>query len=380
MLCLLNFRNYELDYALEYPEAVQEYKITAKTPLHGDFERWFFHNDFQSIYIILSRVFNALYDISLSIEMTFNPNWYITDGEIDKEVNISVSEGFNFLKSCYNDEDHDLLESEIYESLNFLRKVMNELSPIISSLQKKDTKTALILLRSLFSLDLRFYFSDKKKPKFSELIDIHSNKEPHLSELFDILLCQTSYEHIFRASHFEFNINDKNDIEFDFRPNPEYKSGIVRINKVAGFGSLIYELMSKYHHNAFPSQLIPGMRTHGDNEFSVLNSILSIVSLELLFISAKKIEKSFHIEKTESGVPLSKILTQIMQEGSDTPERKFPEHSFHQNISTLRYNLWTFFIFRDKIKHHYENVIKQFISHLKEKGGYSPTINLIYTP
>ena len=82
-------------------------------------------------------------------------------------------------------------------------------------------------------------------------------------------------------------------IEFDFRPNPEYQSGVVSINKVAGFGSLIYELMCKYHHNAFPPQLIPGMRMHGDNEFSVLNSILAIVSLELLFISAEKIEKVF---------------------------------------------------------------------------------------
>ena len=122
------------------------------------------------------------------------------------------------------------------------------------------------------------------------------------------------------------------------------------------------------------------MRIHGHNEFRALNSILSVVSLELLFMSMNKIEKSFHIEKTESGVPLSRILTQIMQDGSDRSKKKFPEHSFHTNLMMLRYNLWSFFIFKDKIKHHYENVIKQFISHLKEKGEYSAAINLIYTP
>ena len=108
-------------------------------------------------------------------------------------------------------------------------------------------------------------------------------------------------------------------------------------------GSLLYELMSKYHHNAFPYQLIPGMRIHGHNEFRALNSILSVVSLELLFMSMNKIEKSFHIEKTESGVPLSRILTQIMQDGSDRSKKKFPEHSFHTNLMMLRYNLWSFF-------------------------------------
>ena len=380
MLGLLNFRNYELDYAIEYPEAIKQDEMTAKTPLNRNFEGWFFHNDFQSIYIILSKVFNDLYDISLSIEMTFNSNSYITDGKIDTDVGTCLSEGFSSLKSYYSDKDYTLLEDEISESLNFLRRVMNELSPIISFLQKRDTKTALILLRSLFSLDLRFYFSDKKKPKFSELIDIHSNQESHLSELFDILLRKSSYEHIFRATNFGFNVSDNNVIEFDFRPNPEYQSGFVHINNIAGLGSLLYELMSKYHHNAFPYQLIPGMRIHGHNEFRALNSILSVVSLEFLFMSTNKIEKSFHIEKTESGVPLSRILTQIMQDGSDRSKKEFPEHSFHTNLMMLRYNLWSFFIFRDKIKHHYENVIKQFISHLKEKGEYSSAINLIYTP
>ena len=378
MLGLLNFRNYELDYAIEYPEAIKQDEMTAKTPLNRNFEGWFFHNDFQSIYIILSKVFNDLYDISLSIEMTFNSNSYITDGKIDTDVGTCLSEGFSSLKSYYSDKDYTLLEDEISESLNFLRRVMNELSPIISFLQKRDTKTALILLRSLFSLDLRFYFSDKKKPKFSELIDIHSNEESYLSEFFDILLQKSSYEHIFQANNFEFNVSANNEIEFDFRPNLEYQRGVIRINKVTGLGSLIYELMSKYHHNAFPPQLIPGMRMHGDNKFSVLNSILSVVSLELLFISMEKIEKSFHIEKTESGVPLSKILTQIMQDGSDLSQRKFPEHSFHQNIMILRYNLWSFFMFRDKIKSHYVNVIERLILRLKERDSYSPVLNLIY--
>ncbi len=390
MLALLNFKNYQLDYAIEYPDAIKRCEMTATTRLNKDFEGWFFHSDFQSIYIILSKVFNALYDISLSIEMTFNPNSYITDVEIDEDVNMILSEGFNSLKSNYNDKDNTLLEDEISESLNFLRRVMNELSPIVSFLQSRDTKTALILLRALFSLDLRFYFSinqNNKKPKFSELIDIHSSKECYLSELYDMLLEKNTYEHIFQAKNFKFEVIDykasdnseKKKIEFDFRPNPEYQSEVIRSKeKVAGFGSLIYELMCMYHHNAFPPQLIPGMRMHGNTDFSVLNSILSVVSLELLFMSAEKIEKSFHIEKTESGVPLSKILTQIMQEGSDLSQRKFPEHSFHQNIMILRYNLWNFFIFRDKIKHHYESIINQFILHLKEKGGYDSALHLIY--
>ena len=377
MLSLLNFRNYKLEYAIEYPEAIKQYEMTTKTSLNRDFEGWFCHNDFQSIYIILSKIFNALYDISLSVEMTFNPNWYIVDGKIDQEADISLGEGFDFLKSHYNAEDYALLEGEVYQSLNFLHKVMNELSPVVSFLQRRDTKTALILLRALFSLDLRFYFSNESKPKFSELIDTHSNKEPYLLKFFDVLLQKNSYEHIFRASGFGFYVGNKK-IKFDFRPSIQYPKKTVSIDNIYGFGSLIHGLMPKYHHNAFPQPLIPGMRKYGDNEFSVLNSILSIVSLELLFMATDQIEKSFHIEKTEAGVPLSKILTQIMQEGSDPSKRQFPEHSFHQNIMTLRANLWWFFIFRDKIKHHYENVIKQFIFHLEEKGNYNPVTHLIY--
>lgn len=390
MLDLLNFRNYELEYATEYPDAIKQYEMTANTNLNRDFERWFFHNDFQSIYIILSTVFNALYDISLSIEMTFNPNWYMTDEGIDKEALTSIYEGFESLQSYYNEEDYALLEDEISESLNFLCRVMNELSPIVSFLQKRDTKTALLLLRSLFSLDLRFYFSDENKIKFSDLIDTHSKQEAYLLKLFDVLLQKNSYDHIFQAHNFLFKVIDykasdnseKKEIKFDFRPDPryqEYRRGVVCVNNIAGLGSLIYELMAKYHHNAFPPQLMPGMSRHRGNDFSVLNSILSVVSLELLFISAEKIEKSFRIEKIESGIPLSKILTQVMQEGSNSSENQFSEHSFHQNISTLRGNLWFFFLFRDKIKLHYESVIKQFIAHLEEKGSYqSPHLNTTY--
>ena len=201
--------------------------------------------------------------------------------------------------------------------------------------------------------------------------------ESHLSKLFEVLREKNSYEHIFRASDFRFNV-DGNKIKFDFRPNPEYDRGTVSINKVTGFGSLLHGLMSKYHHNAFPQSFIPGMREYSGNEFSVLNSILSIVSLELLFMATDKIEKSFHIKKTEAGVPISEILNQVMQEGSDLSKKQFPEHSFHQNIVTLRANLWSFFLFRDEIKHHYKNVIKQFILHLKEEGNYTPVINLVY--
>ena len=35
-------------------------------------------------------------------------------------------------------------------------------------------------------------------------------------------------------------------------------------------------------------------------------------------------------------------------------------------------------MFRDKIKNHYESVIKRFILHLEEKGRYNPVLHLIY--
>ena len=34
MLSLLNFRNYELEYAIEYPEAIKRYKMTSRTPFN----------------------------------------------------------------------------------------------------------------------------------------------------------------------------------------------------------------------------------------------------------------------------------------------------------------------------------------------------------
>ena len=205
MLALLNFHNYELDYAIEYPESIEQYKMRADYNLGRDFKNWVFHSDFQSLYIVLAKVFNALYDISQLIEMTFNPNWYmdrdsnfsITDKN-KKELNEAsncLDEGFGFLKSNYGDEDYTRLENEITESLNFLRQLMNGLSSIVSFLQKRDTRTALLLLRSLFSLNLRFYLSNEKKPKISELIDTYSNKKSYLSGyLLGVLFEQNFYE------------------------------------------------------------------------------------------------------------------------------------------------------------------------------------------
>ena len=71
MLSLLNFRNYELDYAIEYPEAISQYKMTTRTRLSSDFEGWFFHNDFQSIYILYSALL-----ISDFWYLFFKPTWF----------------------------------------------------------------------------------------------------------------------------------------------------------------------------------------------------------------------------------------------------------------------------------------------------------------
>ena len=174
-------------------------------------------------------------------------------------------------------------------------------------------------------------------------------------------------------------------IGFDFRHDYEKfkinfekpEKGTVIVPNVDGFGSWIHELMAKYHHHAFPPVLIPGMaRRH--NDFSVLNSILSITSLELLFIAIEKIEESFHIERVESGVPLSQILCYIIQDGASDSQKKFPEHSFHNRIISLRSNLWEFFIFTDQIKSHYVNLVEDFVSHLKEKSNYGDVINMLY--
>ena len=172
MLSLLNFRNYDLDYVVEYPILIEQFEMTAET--HLNFTGWFFQNDFESFYNVLSTVFNSVYDISLAIEKTFNPNHYAndrsilaaTDGEKSNryaEVSKCLNEGFGFLKSnCESGEAYAQLESEMHDSLFFLRSVLNELSSVIISLQKRDTKTALLLLRSLFSLDLRSYFCKRR--------------------------------------------------------------------------------------------------------------------------------------------------------------------------------------------------------------------------
>lgn len=396
MITLLNFRNYDLDYVVEYPVSIEQVEMMVET--HLNFTGWFFQNDFESFYNVLSTVFNFVYDISLAIEKTFNPNHYTIDRPVSvstrkeisnryAEVSKCLSEGFGFLKSNYeSDKAYDQLENEIHDSLFFLRSVLNGLSSVIISLQKRDTKTALLLLRSLFSLDLRPYFLRKDKPKFSELVDGHCNKESYLSPLFSALLEQSAYEHIFQANDFGFNWNKNNQkIKFDFRPDWETDKGereadnrwVITMSPIEGFGSWIFHLMATYHHHAFPSQLIPGMRLHGNNQYNVLNSLLSIVSLELLFMALEKIESSFIVERADdNSVPLSKVLTYIMSEGINSSGKRLSDASVDGNICSLRYNLWTFLLFRDKIKAHYINLIERFVLRLKERGSYSSVLHL----
>lgn len=343
MITLLNFRNYDLNYVVEYPVLIEQVEMTAET--HLNFAGWFFQNDFESFYNVLSTVFNSVYDISLAIEKTFNPNHYTIDRPVSvstekeipdryTEVSKCLSEGFGFLKSNYeSDKTYDQLENEMHDSLFFLRSVLNGLSPIVTSLQKRDTKTALLLLRSLFSLDLRPYFLKDDKPKFSELVDRHCDKESYLSPLFSVLLEQGTYEHIFQANGFGFNWDkNKHEIEFDFRPHWETDKGagkkderwIITMPSIEGLGSWVFHLMATYHHHAFPSQLIPGMRLRGNNQYNVLNSLLSIVSLELLFMAVEKIESSFIVERADDkAVPLSRVLTHIMAETTNRSEKKF---------------------------------------------------------
>ena len=399
MITLLNFRNYDLDYVVEYPVSIEQVEMTAET--HLNFTDWFFQNDFESFYNILSTVFNSVYDISLAIEKTFNPNHYTIDRPIgvstQKEmsnryakVSNCLSEGFDFLRSNYkSDKAYDQLENEMHNSLFFLRSVLNEVSPVIISLQKRDTKTALLLLRSLFSLDLRPYFFRKDKPKFSELVDGHCNKESYLLPLFSALLEQSAYEHIFQANNFGFNWNkDNHKIKFDFRPDWETDKGerktdnrwTITMSPIEGFGSWIFHLMATYHHHAFPSQLIPGMRLRGNNQYNVLNSLLSIASLELLFMAVEKIESSFIVERAnDSAVPLSRVLTHIMLEGGNSSGKRLFDEIVDRNICSLRCNLWTFLLFRDKIKVHYINLIERFVSRLKERGSYNSVLNLQVT-
>ncbi len=396
MITLLNFENYDLDYVVEYPVSIEQFEITAETPLN--FAGWFFQNDFESFYNVLSTVFNSVYDISLAIEKTFNPNHYAIDpsvliaikGEENNrysEVSKCLSEGFDFLKSnCESDKTYDQLENEIHDSLFFLRSVLNGLSPVVTSLQKRDAKTALLLLRSLFSLDLRPYFLKENKPKFSKLVDRHCNKESYLLPLFSALLEQGAYEHIFRANGFGFNWNEnKHKIEFDFRPDWEIDKGeeekderwVITMSPVEGFGSWIFHLMATYHHHAFPSQLIPGMRLRGNSKYNVLNSLLSIASLELLFMAVEKIESSFIVERADdNAVPLSRVLTHIMLEGINSSGKRLSDASVDRNICNLRYNLWTFLLFRDKIKVHYISLIERFVLRLKERGSYDSVLHL----
>ena len=396
MITLLNFGNYDLDYVVEYPVSIEQFETTAETPLN--FAGWFFGNDFESFYNVLSTVFNSVYNISLAIEKTFNPNHYAIDPSIlvaiegkesnrYSEVSKCLNEGFAFLKSNYeSDEAYAQLESEIHDSLSFLRSMLNGLSEVVVSLQKRNTKTALLLLRSLFSLDLRHYFLKADKPKFSELVDRHCNKESYLSPLFSVLLEKGAYEHIFRANGFGFNWNkNKHKIEFDFRPDWETDKGegkkdkrwIITMPSIEGFGSWIFHLMATYHHHAFPSQLIPGMRLRGNNQYDVLNSLLSIASLELLFMAVEKIESSFIVERlTDNGVPLSRVLSHIMLEGVSPSHKRLSDEEVQQKMRTLRYNLWTFLLFRDKIKAHYINLIERFVLRLKERGSYSSVLHL----
>ena len=155
------------------------------------------------------------------------------------------------------------------------------------------------------------------------------------------------------------------------------KRWIITMQSIEGFGSWIFHLMATYHHHAFPSQLIPGMRLRGNNQYNVLNSLLSIASLELLFIAVEKIESSFIVERVDdNAVPLSRVLTHIMLEGTNSSGKRLSDASVERNIGNLRYNLWTFLLFRDKIKAHYINLIERFVLRLKEGGSYSSVLHL----
>ena len=105
------------------------------------------------------------------------------------------------------------------------------------------------------------------------------------------------------------------------------------MSPVEGFGSWVFRLMATYHHHAFPSQLIPGMRLRGNNQYNVLNSLLSIASLELLFMAVKKIESSFIVERAnDNSVPLSRVLSHIMLEGINPSGKKLSDPSVDANI------------------------------------------------
>ena len=76
---------------------------------------------------------NSVYDISLAIEKTFNPNHYAIDPSVlvaiegeksninrYSEVSKCLNEGFDFLKSNYeSDEAYAQLEREIHDFIYF---------------------------------------------------------------------------------------------------------------------------------------------------------------------------------------------------------------------------------------------------------------------
>ena len=122
------------------------------------------------------------------------------------------------------------------------------------------------------------------------------------------------------------------------------------------------------------------MRLRGNNQYNVLNSLLSIASLELLFMAVEKIESSFIVERAnDSAVPLSRVLTHIMLEGGNSSGKRLSDEIVDRNICSLRCNLWTFLLFRDKIKAHYINLIERFVSRLKERSSYNSVLNLQVT-
>ena len=76
---------------------------------------------------------------------------------------------------------------------------------------------------------------------------------------------------------------------------------------------------------------------------------------------------------------LCKVLTHIMSEGENSSGKKLSDPSVDANICNLRCNLWTFLLFRDKIKAHYINLIERFVLRLKERGSYNSVLNLQVT-
>ena len=74
------------------------------------------------------------------------------------------------------------------------------------------------------------------------------------------------------------------------------------------------------------------------------------------------------MEYSEGAVPLSRVLSDIINEPH--PEKANPEHLFHNNVVSLRVKFWQFFTFINEAKSSYENLIREFISILKENPKY----------